>query len=85
MVGGIRHSDCFEWTFEADLNNSKRNNKFPLPGLAKAIYGSFDKTESEISNIVNYNSRSRREPYPLSMRHVFTDIGMYVRRGGHIR
>ena len=35
--------------------NSKRHNKFLLPVLAKAIYGIFGKTESEISNIVNYS------------------------------
>ena len=38
------------------VSNNKRYNKFLLPVLAKAIYGSFGKTESEISNIVNYAS-----------------------------
>ncbi len=33
---------------------SKRHNKFLLPALVKAIYGSFYKAESEISNVVNY-------------------------------
>ena len=37
-----------------DYINSKRYKKFLLSVLAKATYGSFDKTESEISNIINY-------------------------------
>ena len=36
---------------------SKRYNKFLLPVLAKAINESFGKTESEISNIVNYRNK----------------------------
>ena len=39
------------------VSYSKRNNKFLLPVLAKAIYRSFDKTESETSNIVNYRRK----------------------------
>ena len=34
---------------------SKRHNKFLLPVPAKAIYGSFCRTENEIFNVVNYN------------------------------
>lgn len=30
---------------------------FLLPALAKAIYGSFYRAESEISNVVNYRIR----------------------------
>ena len=33
---------------------SKRHNKFLLPVPAKAIYGSFCRTENEIFNVVNY-------------------------------
>jgi len=33
---------------------SKRHDKFLLPSLGKAIYESFCKAESEISNVVNY-------------------------------
>ena len=41
--------------------------------------GCFEWTfEADLKN----SSRSRREPYPLSMRHVSTVIGMYVKRGG---
>ena len=35
------------------MDNSKRHNIFLFPSLAKAIYGSFDKAENEISNVVN--------------------------------
>ena len=35
-------------------NYSKRHNKFLLPVPAKAIYGSFCRTENEIFNVVNY-------------------------------
>ncbi len=35
-------------------NYSKRHNKFLLPVLAKAVYGSFCKRESEISNVIDY-------------------------------
>ena len=34
---------------------SKRHNKFLLLVPAKAIYGSFCRTENEIFNVVNYN------------------------------
>ena len=34
--------------------HSKRHNKFLLPVPAKAIYGSFYRTENEIFNVVNY-------------------------------
>ena len=37
------------------LYYSKRHNKFLLPVPAKAIYGSFCRTENEIFNVVNYN------------------------------
>ncbi len=36
------------------INYSKRHNKFLLPVPAKAIYGSFCRTENEIFNVVNY-------------------------------
>ncbi len=36
------------------LSYSKRHNKFLLPVPAKAIYGSFCRTENEIFNVVNY-------------------------------
>lgn len=39
------------------MTYSKRNNKFLLPVLAKDICRSFDKTESEIYNIVNYRRK----------------------------
>ncbi len=37
------------------MRYSKRHNKFLLPVPAKAIYGSFCRTENEIFNVVNYN------------------------------
>ena len=37
------------------LSYSKRHNKFLLPVPAKAIYGSFCRTENEIFNVVNYS------------------------------
>ena len=37
---------------------SKRHNKFLLPVPAKAIYGSFCRTENEIFNVVNYSTIS---------------------------
>ena len=40
---------------DALLFYSKRHNKFLLPVPAKAIYGSFCRTENEIFNVVNYN------------------------------
>ena len=39
---------------------SKRHNKFLLPVPAKAIYGSFCRTENEIFNVVNYKSAFHR-------------------------
>jgi hypothetical protein len=44
------------------MNYSKRHNKFLFPALAGAIYGSFCKSENEISNVVNYKKEiSRKE------------------------
>ncbi len=43
------------------VNYSKRHNKFLLPVLAKAIYGSLCKAESEISNVVNYKKVGMEE------------------------
>ena len=37
-----------------NCNYSKRHNKFLLPVPAKALYGSFYRTENEIFNVVNY-------------------------------
>ena len=45
---------------------SKRYNKFLLPVPAKAIYGRFGRTESEISNLVNYR---RRDPLKIERRY----------------
>ena len=45
---------------------SKRQNKFLLPVPAKAIYGSFCRTENEIFNVVNYNNHySQKGPLTL--------------------
>ena len=41
------------------VNYSKRHNKFLLPVPAKAIYGSFCRTENEIFNVVNYTLTGR--------------------------
>ena len=40
---------------------SKRHNKFLLPALAGAVYGSFCKAENEISNVINYNTKFLQE------------------------
>ena len=41
---------------------SERHNKFLFPVLAKAIYGSSCKAETEISNVVNYkNTENKKE------------------------
>ena len=57
-------------------NYSKRHNKFQLPVLAKAIYESFGKTESEISNIVNY--RCSTEDKADSMGQIILGTGAYA-------
>ena len=46
---------------------SKRHNKFLLPVPAKAIYGSFCRTENEIFNVVNYRIHSVSEVYKCSL------------------
>ena len=45
----------------SDNNDGKRHNKFLLPVPAKAIYGSFCRTENEIFNVVNYRRRTQIE------------------------
>ncbi len=47
--------EFFKPFFVLACKYSKRHNKFLLPVPAKAIYGSFCRTENEIFNVVNYN------------------------------
>ena len=61
--------------------NSKRHNKFLLPILAKAIYGSFGKIESEISNIVNYKYKKYCEIAPKYKKKTYL-ANQYNRRKG---
>lgn len=43
------------------LSYSKRHNKLLFPVSVKAIFGSFCRNESTISNVVNYSKMIRRE------------------------
>ncbi len=51
-------------------NYSKRHNKFLLPVPAKAIYGSFCRTENEIFNVVNYSLLVFRKAIVIHIRRV---------------